>query len=46
MKDVQDNLAAAGFSIENQSPDNFAKTVKAEIVYWKQVLIATGTKPQ
>lgn len=46
MKDVQDKLAAAGFSIENQSPDNFAKTVKAEIAYWKQVLIATGTKPQ
>jgi tripartite-type tricarboxylate transporter receptor subunit TctC len=46
MKDIQDKLAVAGFSIENQSPENFAKTVKSEIGYWKQVLTATGTKPQ
>ena len=46
MKDVRDKLASTGFTIENQTPESFAKTVKAEIAYWKAVLTATDTKPQ
>lgn len=45
-KDVLEKLKSSGFETENESMNDFSKTISKEIAYWQKVLAATGTKPQ
>jgi tripartite-type tricarboxylate transporter receptor subunit TctC len=45
-KDILEKLKSSGFETENESMNDFSKTISKEIAYWQKVLAATGTKPQ